>query len=176
MSDDKFHDYESIYSEIRSSLMRFAGRYFKRPHDVEDVVQEAFVKVLEATKSRSIDTPKSYIYQTAKNLALKEISKNVNKLTDLVGDFAEEDISLYGPSLEQEYESREQLSLVLEAVRELPPKCQRAFVLKRIYGYSQKEIAEEMGISVNTVEIHLTRAILHCTEFMKRVNSEGENR
>lgn len=176
MSDDKFHEYESIYSEIRSSLMRFAGRYFKRPHEVEDVVQEAFVKVLEAAQSRTIETPKSYIYQTAKNLALKEISKNSHKLTDLVGDFSDEEVSLSGPSLEQEYESREQLALVLEAVRELPPKCQRAFVLKRIYGYSQKEIADEMGISVKTVEIHLTRAILHCTEFMKKVNSGGSSR
>ena len=41
-----------IYMEMRTSLMRFAYRYFKTPQEIEDVVQEAFVKVIEANSAR----------------------------------------------------------------------------------------------------------------------------
>ncbi len=173
MRSDKPHEYESIYNEIRSSLLRYASRYFKRPQDIEDVVQEAFVKVIEAHQNRTINEPKHYLYRTTKNLALKEISKSANKLTDSVGDFEPDMVSMVGGTLEDDFEAKERLGLLLNAIRELPPKCQRAFVLRRIYGHSHKEISEEMGISVKTVEIHLTRAILHCTEYMEELDADA---
>lgn len=173
MRSDKPHEYESIYNEIRSSLLRYASRYFKRPQDIEDVVQEAFVKVIEAHQNRTINEPKHYLYRTTKNLALKEISKSANKLTDSVGDFEPDMVSMVGGTLEDDFEAKERLGLLLNAIRELPPKCQRVFVLRRIYGYSHKEISEEMSISVKTVEIHLTRAILHCTEYMEELDANA---
>ena len=174
MNNDTQHDFGNIYREIRSSLLRYASRYFKRPQEIEDVVQEAFLNVIEAQQDRTINQPSHYLYRTTKNLALKEIAKSANKLTDLVGDLPLEVVSMTGSSLQDDFEAKERLDLLCQAIRELPPKCQRAFVLRRVYGYSQKEIAEEMGISVKTVEIHLTRAILHCTEFMEKIDLESE--
>lgn len=168
---------ESFYGEIRSALHRYASRFFKRPQDIEDLVQEAFVNMLEAQKNTTIESPKSYIYRTTRNLALNEISKSSNKFTEYLGDFPDESVSPIGPQLEDEIEAKERLDLLCVAVRQLPPKCQRVFILRRIYGYSQKEIAEEMGISVKTVEVHLTKAILHCTEFMNSIdiNQQSES-
>lgn len=162
---------DSFYGEIRTALHRYASRFFKRPQDIEDVIQEAFVNMLEAQQNTTIESPKSYIYRTTKNLALNEISKRANKFTEYLGDFPDESVSPIGPQLDDEMEAKERLDLLCVAVQQLPPKCQRVFILRRIYGYSQKEISEEMSISVKTVEIHLTKAILHCTEFMNNIDS-----
>ena len=55
-----------------------------------------------------------------------------------------------------------------EAVTTLPPQCQKVFVLKRVYGYSHKEISKKMKISVSTVEKHAASGLKRCSEFMER--------
>ncbi|WP_075186619.1 RNA polymerase sigma factor [Teredinibacter haidensis] len=165
-------NYEGLFTELRTSLVRFASKYFKRTEDAEDIVQEAFLKVMEADKKTDISSPKSYLYRTTKNLALNEISKKANKLTDTVGDYLPESISIVGPSLEDELESKKKLEFFCQALDHLPEKCRTAFVLRRVYGYPHKRIAEEMGISTRTVEIHITRAIVRCTDFMDEMESE----
>jgi len=159
-------DMGSVYGKMYTSLARFAYRYLKKPQEIEDVVQEAFVKVIEAQQRCDISYPKSYLYQTVKNLALKQLDKSDYRLTDTVGDLLPQSVLLETPSIEQEFESRQRFELFCRAVRELPVKCQRIFILRRVYGYSQKEIAEKMSISVKTVEAHLTKAIVRCTDYM----------
>lgn len=165
--DNRGLDMGEIYLEIRSSLMRFASRYFRRPQEVEDVVQEAFVKVIEANHKREIGTLKGYLFRTTRNLALKQVGKRAYKLTDTVGDALPDSILLHSPTLEDEFESRQKFELFCRAVRELPVKGRRVFVMRRVYGYSQQEIADEMGIGKKTVEAHLTKAISRCNDYME---------
>jgi RNA polymerase sigma-70 factor (ECF subfamily) len=163
-----------IYSGLRTSLMRFAYRYFKTPQEIEDVVQEAFVKVIEAKQHREILHPKSYMYQTVKNLALNRLTKSDYRLTDALGDTDAELVSQVTPTMEQQFESRQRFELFCRAVRQLPIKCQRVYILRRVYGYSQKEIAEQMDISIKTVEAHLTKAIVRCTDYMDKEDQQDE--
>ena len=163
-----------LYGEIRSSLLRFASRYFKRPQEIEDVVQEAFVKVIEAQRKRQIDSPKAYLYTTTRNLALKQLDTSAYRLTDTVGDLLPDSVLLRTVNLEDEFESRQRFELFCRAIRHLPMKCQRVYILRKVYGFSQKEIAERMGIGVKTVEAHLTKAIVRCTDFMEAEEMPNE--
>ena len=160
-----------LYKELHSSLMRFAFRYFKRPQDIEDVVQEAFVKVIEAQQDREIRHLRSYMYQTVKNLSLKKLDKSEYRLTETVGEFTEDMTALLSISLEEQFESRQKMDLFCQTVRRLPKKCQRSYILRRVYGLSYKEIAEKMDISVKTVEHHLTKAALRCTLMIDEMNA-----
>ena len=168
-----------IYNDLRTSLMRFAYRYFKAPQDIEDVVQEAFIKVMEAKQQREIQHPKAYMFQTVKNLSLNRISKSDYRLTDnledAVGESAQEAVSQITATMEDQFESTQRLELFCRAVRQLPVKCQRVYILRRVYGYTQKEIAEQMDISIKTVEAHLTKAILRCTEYMDDMEQDTES-
>ena len=161
-------DMHTVYHELKNSLMRFAFRYYKKPHDIEDVVQEAFVKVCEAQHQREIQHPKAYMYQTVRNIALRQLDKREYKLTDTVGEVDLETLldNEHAPTLEEQFESRQKFELFCRAVRELPVKCQRVYILCRVYGFSHKEIAEELDISVKTIEAHLTKAIVRCGEYM----------
>ncbi|MCB1674664.1 MAG: helix-turn-helix domain-containing protein [Halioglobus sp.] len=58
--------------------------------------------------------------------------------------------------------------LFTEAAKTLPAQCQRVFLLKRVYGYSHKEIARELGISISTVEKHAAAGLKRCLEYMTR--------
>ena len=67
--------------------------------------------------------------------------------------------------------SNEEFALFCEAVRHLPVKCRRVFVLKKVYGYSQIEIAKKLNISIGTVEKHISQGIKRCTYFMQQHSS-----
>ena len=159
-------DMAAVYRDLRGSLMRFAYRYYKKPQDIEDVVQEAFVKVCEAQQQREIQHPKSYMYQTVRNLALRQLDKSDYKLTDTVGDIVPDSVLLETPTMEEQFESRQKFELFCRAVRQLPNKCQQVYILRRVYGFSHKEIAERLNISLKTVEAHLSKAIVRCTDYM----------
>lgn len=164
-------DVESVYLEIRASLVRYATRYFRRSQEAEDVVQEAFVKVIQAQRKREIRSPKSYLFRTTRNLALAQIGKSSYKLTDEVGDILTESELLASQTLEEQFEARENFEIFCRAVRSLPVKCRRAFVLCRVYGFSQKEVAARMGVGLGTVEGHLSRATRRCVDFMEAEQS-----
>ena len=160
-------DMTGIYLEIRASLTRYVSRYFKRSQEAEDVVQEAFVKVIQAQREREIQSPKSYLFRTARNLSLAQISKSSYKLTDDMGDILSDSEMLMTKSLEDQFEVRESFEIFCSAVRSLPVKCRRVFVLCRVYGFSQKEIAERLGITLGAVEAHLARGARRCIDFME---------
>ena len=160
-------NFADLYCEMRPALLRFAFRFFSKPQEVEDVVQEAFIKVIEMNDRRDIEHPRSYMFQTVKNLSLKQLDKAEHRLTDTVGDFSAETVSIETASLEEQFESRQKFELFCRAVRRLPVKCQRVYILRRVYGFSQKEIAERLDISLKTVEAHLGKAIVRCTDFME---------
>ena len=165
--NDKSKDMGDIYEDNRSGLVRYIARYFRRSQEAEDVVQEAFVKVIEAQRERDIQSPKAYLYQTAKNVALSQVSKKSFKLTDTMGEILIDTDLLKTASMEEQYEDGENFELFCRAVRSLPVKCRRAYVLCRVYGFSQKEVAAHMGISLKGVEAHLARATRRCMDFME---------
>lgn len=160
-----------FYREMRTRLQRFAGRFFKSRHDVEDVVQEAFVKAIEANNKSHVKHPKPYMYQTVKNLALNEIKKKSGNDVQSLGDFDLDIVLQTSHSLEEQFESRQRFELFCKAARSLPVKCRRVYVLRKVYGFSQKEIANKLGISIKTVEAHLTKAIIRSAEYMEDAES-----
>jgi RNA polymerase sigma-70 factor (ECF subfamily) len=56
-------------------------------------------------------------------------------------------------------------------VAQLPLQCRRAFLLKKVYGLSQKEIAGYLGISESTVEKHVAKGLLHCATRIREIDS-----
>ena len=163
----------AAYTRLRGSLMRYTSRYFRKPHEIEDVVQEAFVKVLEAQGNRTIQSIDAYLFRTARNVALNKLSKHEHKLTEALGELmTESDLGLLSPTLEQEFESRQRFELFCESLVALPERCQQAFVLRRVYGFSQAEIAERMDISVNTVEMHLAKGVVRCERYMRKKTND----
>lgn len=166
-------DMAAIYRDLRASLMRFASRYFRRPQEVEDVVQEAFVKVIEAQHERDIREPRSYLFKTTRNLALSELDRGHNRLTNTLGSLVPELELLQTPTMEQQFESRQRFDVFCRAVRRLPVQAQRVYILRRVYGFTLKETADYLDITVKTVEAHQAKAMVRCADYMAEAESAG---
>lgn len=168
-------DMAAIYKDVRASLMRFASRYFRRPQEVEDVVQEAFVRVIEAQHDRGVREPRSYLFKTTRNLAINELRQGHNRLTDTLGGLLPELELLQTPTMEQQFESSQRFDVFCRAVRRLPKQGQRVYILRRVYGFTLKETAEYLGITVKTVEAHQAKAMVRCADYMAEEENISSN-
>lgn len=157
----------------RSLLARSVGRVVK-PHDIEDIVQETFIRCFEAASQRTIRHPQSFMLRTARNLALNHVTRAEHRLTDQVGDFSALDVYSSRDSVEANVGARQKFLLFCRAVRTLPLQCRRAFLLKKVYGFSQREIAVFLGLSESTVEKHISKGLLMCSEYLAKAQNRAD--
>lgn len=165
----------NIYLTLRSSLARTVTRLVP-PREVEDIVQETYVRVCQIDRSGGeIDQPRAFMYRVARNLALDHVKRADNRLVSSLDDEdtpqSTSEWELLADQTFEQASSDEEFSLFCKAVRHLPQQCRRVFVLKKVYGYSQREIAAQLNISENTVEKHVASGIKRCTYFMQQHNN-----
>jgi len=162
---------QKIYLSNLPSLRRFIARYFARQEDIEDVLQETYARAADS-KTEQINSPKSYLFQIARNIALNELNRKSNKVTDYIGDLVNPELDNDDVSIEAQVHDRLKMETFSSAVDELPDQCRRVFLLRKIYGLTHKEIARQLDISVSTVEKHLAKGLLRCSQNM---NKKGYN-
>lgn len=174
--DDK-DSIQNIFMGLRSSLAR-AVMGLVPPREVEDIVQETYVRVCQIKRPQDIRQPRSYLFRTARNLALDYLKRSDTKLTDGMDEQDMDSLIDHSKGDDSTFEqvaSNEEFALFCEAVRHLPVKCRRVFVMKKVYGYSQIEIARKLNISIGTVEKHISQGIKRSTYFMQQHHNNSED-
>jgi RNA polymerase sigma factor (sigma-70 family) len=157
-----------LFVSLRANLAR-AVSHIVPPKEIEDIVQETYVRICQVENQDDIRFPRSFMLKTAQNLAFDHVKRAETRLTISMGDDADQQWEefLSGPddTFDRVAANRE-FGDFCEAVRQLPLQCRKAFVLKKVYGYSQKEIALSLNISENTVEKHIATGIKRCAQYM----------
>ena len=157
-----------IFMAARDSMARMVSRIVP-PKEIEDIVQETYVRICQMDKREPIEQPKSFLMKTARNLAYDHLKKAETRLADGVETYSDFDLNVETLDHDEVFESiasNEEFAHFCEAVRQLPVQCRRVFVLKKVYGYSQKEIAKEMKLSESTVEKHVAVGFKRCASYM----------
>lgn len=157
------------YRELQAILVRT----LKDRHAADDVVQEAYARVLTLQKSgHAIDKLRSVLHRAAYNLVIDGSRRNkLRQHEDL--DALPEDAH---PSVPDSARPDEALSntqrarALLATIESLPPRCREAFVLHKIDGLTQPEVAARMGISLNMVERHIMRGMDACRACRDRLD------
>ena len=173
---DKNDDLTREFLATSGGLER-AVRRIVPPGDVEDVVQETYVRAYQANVSGEIRSPRSFMYRTAVNIALNHANKAETRLSEsleAIGDGRGEALFSPGSNTLERVCSLEDFAFFCEAVRSLPLQCRRAFVLKKVYGFSYSEIAQKLEISEKTVEKHISKGLVRCRSYiLKKDNQDG---
>ena len=167
-----------VFIEHLGELRYFLYRFLSLEPDIEDVLQETYIRAVEAEKNSAIKAPKAFLYKVSKNLALNYKSQAYGRLTDLVADFDELSVLSEGSRPDKQLEHASEFVDFCNGVKMLPDKCRRVFILRKIYGFSNQEIADRLGISVSTVETHLAKGLLTCKNYLKRKGysfADGKN-
>lgn len=165
--------FKKIFLENYHLCCIYGNRYIYDIEIVKDIVQEVFFDfwiqmdnldlsfsvtplLYKYTKNRSIDYIRTLANKTTYNIESITLENLVNKL--LVEDQL------------KEMNAKELDKIVETCVESLPLQCRKVFLMSRNENLKNKEIAQELGISVKTVEKHITKAL---SAIRKRVEEEG---
>jgi len=156
-----------VFEEQQMPLKAFISRLIRKPQDIDDIAQETFVRAFLAEQKGAIQHPKAYLYRIARNLTFEILSKKSNKLTGYIEDSSDYSLLDSGEDIEGIVIVREKLDRVKVAIAEMPPQCQRVFIMHKVYGFKYKEISQQLGISVSTVEKHIMTGLKKCRQSVK---------
>lgn len=165
----------TAFHECRTSLLRYISRYTGKKDDPEDILQEAFLRTYRADQKTSIEFPKTYMYRTAKNLAIREKTKMSTRLTEYIEDYSGPTFSSNEPSAFEALEKKQNQQLLKSAINALPPQCRKVTVLRLVHGMPLKEIAQKLGITLSTTEKHISKGLERCETYI-RLHSEKATR
>lgn len=153
-------------------LRAWLRRRFGAQVDIDDVVQETYVRILQIRGGDALVSPKAFVFATARNVALDQLRRHGHSRTDFLGEFGELNVLDEHDSIPDTVARNQELALLAEAIQALPRRCRQIFTLRKLYGLSQREIAAQLGISESTVSNQITIGIEKCTEFLS-VRCEG---
>jgi len=165
------------YLETETTLKRFLRRFMSSSFDIEDVCQETIMRALEAERDREINEPRAFLFGVSKNIVRKRLDKQSKSLIDYIEDYSsQEHVSDSEISIESSLDDERKMQIFAEAVSTLPRQCQQVFVMKKVYGYSHKEIATKLNISISTTEKHVASGLKRCTDIMRKQMNIGSEK
>lgn len=129
--------------------------------DIDDVVQETYGILVGLDSIAHIRDPRAYLFTTARSIVLQQVRRARIVPIETLAEIEHLSIVDTASGADAVFAERQQLQLLQQQLDLLPERCREAFVLRRIHGYSQREIAQRMGISENTVEKHIGLALRH---------------
>ncbi len=167
--------YIFLFKEYYVCLCSYSRRYVGRKDIAEEIVSETFMKIWENRDSIIIHSSvKAYLFQSVCNNSLNYLRKlkTENRLETYFQDTQFNNIG-FVEIIEETIEHSllmDDVSLEIEkALSQLPPQQQKAFRLKRQDGKKIREIAQMMGLSIKTVEMHLSKATINLREKLKNL-------
>lgn len=163
---------EQLFKQYYKVLKMYSFRITLDEELSEDVVQDVFFELWQKRETLILrdETIKAYLFKAVFNQSIN-IIKREEKYARLQDD--NERCSLLDIYVSTSVQSSEQSLLLKELaseikafVQSLPPQCKKVFILSRRYGLKNKEIAEQLDISIKAVEKHITKALFGLKKYL----------
>jgi RNA polymerase sigma-70 factor (ECF subfamily) len=159
-----------------SALKSWLSVRFPRLPDVEDIAQLAFLRLWRRQSQPGSElprSPKAVLFAIARNAALDAVRHQAVARAEAVTETAGIHVLEGGPDVVETVCARQELEFLADALRGLPDRCRQVITLAKIYGLTEKQVAQQLGISENTVRTHVVRGMERCTEYLRQ---HGVNR
>ncbi len=165
-NDSKDFDFEELFKLYYADLCVYAMKFLKSTSKAEDLVSETFYTLWKSKESlQKIENIKAYLFKSVHNNCLYYLrsEKSKPKMQEIDFSVLEEPKGFVKDAMDSMIikELSERIEIL---IKDLPPQQQKVFRMKRFDNKKNKEIAEDLEISVKTVEMHLTKA----TAFLKK--------
>lgn len=150
--------FEMIFKTYYQPLCRYAYSFLQDKEEAEEVVQSSFITVWDKRNDLTIETSvKAYLYRMVRNSCLNVIKHEKVKQQHVAHELAVSEVS--HESVSQKVHASELETKISEAMKTLPEQCRLVFQLSRFEDLKYQEIADQLQISVKTVENHMGKAL-----------------
>jgi RNA polymerase sigma-70 factor (ECF subfamily) len=166
---DELHWFNAEVKPCEPALRAYLHSRFPALNDHDDLVQEAYVRLLRAKREGRLTCTKAFLFTITRNLAIDMFRRRQRTAAHEPISEATESAVLEDPSdIAATIEYQQRHEVLIEAVISLPERCREVMMLRHMDGMAYKEIAERLGISANTVRVHLVKGVCDCTAFFRK--------
>jgi RNA polymerase sigma factor (sigma-70 family) len=147
-------------------LRAFLRRTFPTLQDIDDLVQEAYARVIRASDAGSIAEPRAYLFTTARNVAF-DLFRRQRPIS--IEDLEEKHrlaVVEGGADAAETASHNQEIELLIEAIYSLPTRCREVVTLRKLHSLSYRDIAIRLGISENTVNAQLAIGLVRCRQYL----------
>jgi RNA polymerase sigma factor (sigma-70 family) len=142
-------------------------------HDVPDLAQEVFLRLLRVDRQEAIRNPEAYLFTVASHVIQQHTLRQARgpdfvDIIDAVSELSTEP----GEDPLTRTDNAQRVEHLERLLTQLPPRIGAALVLHRVAGYTVQEVANELGVARNTAKKYLARAALHCRKTPARFPSK----
>lgn len=163
---------KTIYARHINELRRYLRRSLPGNHvDAEDIAQKVFIKLASRKTLHDIENPRAYLYQVARHLIVDLDRKKARDIQLCETLELNNSDSLDRTTPEQIMLQHEELNVLEQVIRRLPPKRRRVFLLSRVHNMNYEEITRETGLSKAGVKQHIVRALADCRMALNMSNA-----
>jgi RNA polymerase sigma-70 factor (ECF subfamily) len=163
------HPFEQIFKQFFSPLCNYAAKYTGDEAVAEDIVQALFISLWETGKYREIKEPERFLLRAVKYRCIDHL-RGRKQETELLP----EDIASTLPFEMSELKEEEIEPMFYYFASKLPEKTREIFLLSKQAGLTYRQIAEELSISVKTVENQMGRALRILRDLLKKDHDPGK--
>ena len=158
-----YYEYEEIYNEYKPILEKSLIRDGCLPHEAEDIVHEAFFKLINLDGNKKPSFAKSYLFTISKNILVdRKRRTNKSPVRSIEDESKASNYSCQRASPEEELSAKQQLKLMNESLEELPEKCRTSFMLYKVAEWEYSAISSYMGVSESMIRKYVLKALRHC--------------
>jgi len=155
-----------LFEDHRHHLLSVVTRRVRNRDVAADLVQDVYARLLQAGSKGGLDVDTKVLYASARNAAIEHY-RSTKRRAAVMERLLPEQLGLANvESPEMRVDARQTLSMLDCALMELSPRAREIFILHRVDGMTNAEIAKRYGISVSAVEKHLARAMRHCQTYL----------
>ena len=158
IKDGDVQAFETLFRSYYEPLCRYACRFVGRPEAAEEIVQDLFYVLWKERQNLNIFTSvNGYLYRSVKNKSLQQVEKAM--VRDAYREMCAENTAIETVTPQEELEYKELEQQIEETLHRLPERRQKIFQMNRMEGKKYNDIAQELHISVKTVEAEMTKTL-----------------
>lgn len=167
------HDFTTLYTTFYRKSFLFTKSYVHDESVAEDIVSDSLIKIWEILKNKEIKHLEALLLTTLKNKSLDHLKHEAIKAEAIYSltDMAQKELDIRISTLEacdpEDIFSAEVKQIIMETLATLPKQTRRIFEMSRFENKTNKEIAENLQITVKGVEYHITKALKPLRENLK---------
>ncbi|MEI6588459.1 MAG: RNA polymerase sigma factor [Verrucomicrobiota bacterium] len=133
--------------------------------DVDDLVQDSFTRILKAKAKGPVGSSRALLFTIARNLALDAIRRQKVINFEPITDDTPSCVLIDDTNIIESISRQQELEILTHAIQSLPSRCRRVFTLRTAYGMTLSEIAQQLGVSLSTVEKSMALGTRLCAEY-----------
>lgn len=155
--------FEEIYNRYWETLFSYAYNVLSNPSAAKDVVQNIFINIWERRDKLSVHNLYAYLLQSVKYRIASSLRKN------RLDDRQLSELKFIGSAntTEENLVFKESKEEILAHLEHVPARSREVFCMSRFDNFTNQEIAENLGISIRTVETHISKVLKYLREQMK---------